>query len=116
MSQNKKTVEKYMAAYRIHDHAGVLATLTDDVIWFVPGAFTKRGKAEFDKEIEGDGSFEGKPDINVTRLTEEGDVVIAEGTVLTHKKGGEPVRMAFCDVFEMREGLISKLISYLMPL
>ena len=115
MTANKKTVERYMSAFRIHDHAGVLACLTDDVVWHIPGAFTKRGKAEFDKEIEND-AFEGKPDINVTRLTEEGDVVVAEGTVLAHKKGGEPFRLAFCDVFEMQDGLISKLISYLMPL
>ncbi|MDX6769903.1 MAG: nuclear transport factor 2 family protein [Elusimicrobiota bacterium] len=116
MSINKQTVERYMAAYRRLDHPAVLACLTDDVVWYVPGAFTKRGKAEFDKEIDGDGCFEGKPDINVTRLSEEDGVVVAEGTVLTHKKGGEPVRLAFCDVFELRGGLISKLTSYLVSL
>lgn len=114
MSENKKTVERYMAAYRVFDHAGVLDCLTDDVEWVVPGAFVKHGKDAFDKEIEGDGCFEGKPDIKVTRLTEEGDVVVAEGSVLTRLKGGQTVRLVFSDVFEMRGGKIRKLISYLV--
>jgi ketosteroid isomerase-like protein len=116
MSENKKTVTAYMAAYRVFDHAGVLACLTDDIEWVLPGAFVKRGKDEFDKEIEGDGCFEGKPDIKVSRLTEEGDVVVAEGTVLTHLKGGKTVNLAFCDVFEMRGGKIRKLTSYLVEI
>ncbi len=116
MSVNKKTVERYMAAFHVHDHAGVLDCLTDDVQWVLPGAFVRNGKAEFDKEIEGDDCFEGKPDIKVSRLTEEDGVVIAEGTVRTHLKGGKPLNMVFCDVFEMQGGRIRKLTSYLMNL
>ena len=110
---NKQTVEAYMEAFRHTDHAAVLACLTDDVEWHIPGAFTIAGKEAFDKEIEND-AFTGKPEITTTRLTEENDVVVAEGTVRTRKKDGEVVNLVFCDVFEMREGKIRKLISYLM--
>ena len=51
MSENKRTVDAYMAAFRITDHEGVLACLTDDVEWEVPGAFNIHGKVAFDKEI-----------------------------------------------------------------
>lgn len=115
MSANKKTVEAYMAAYRVHDHAGVLGTLTDDVEWVLPGAFHKKGKAAFDAEIEND-CFEGRPDIRCHRMTEEGDVVICEGKVKTKPKGQPELWMAFVDVFEFRGGRIAKLTSYLMPL
>jgi ketosteroid isomerase-like protein len=113
MSQNKRTVETYMRAFGESDHAQVLSCLTDDIEWVIPGLFQITGKPAFDKEIEND-AFTGKPDIAVARLTEEHDVVIAEGTVQTQKKDGELVHLAFCDVFEMQDGKIRRLISYLM--
>ena len=113
MTENKRTVEAYMSAFRVTDHAGVLACLTDDVEWLLPGAFHARGKEAFDREIEND-AFTGSPDIRVSRLTEENDVVIAEGTVGAHLKDGTPFHLAFCDVFEMRGGKIARLTSYLV--
>ena len=115
MSANKKVVEEYLAAFRESDHARVLATLTEDVQWVIPGAFHKKGKPAFDAEIENP-AFEGKPDIRHQRLTEEGGVVVCEGRVKTKKKGGPELWLAFCDVFELRGGKIAKLTSYLMPL
>lgn len=102
-----------MEAFSRSDHTAVLSCLTDDVEWEIPGAFLLAGKAAFDKEIEND-AFEGRPDIAVTRMTEENDVVMAEGTVRARRKSGESMDMAFCDVFEMRGGKIRRLISYLM--
>ena len=113
-TQNKRTVEKYMESYNRLDHAEILSCLTDDVEWVMPGAFHVRGKEAFDREIESP-CFEGKPAIVVTRLIEENDVVIAEGTVQTTEKGGKKVFLAYCDVFEMQCGKVRKLTSYVMP-
>ena len=66
-----------------------------------------------DGEIENP-AFTGHPEITVSRLTEEDDVVVAEGTVLARPREGTPIRLAMCDVFEMRDGLIRRLTSYLM--
>ena len=115
MTPNKQTVETYLEAFRHTDHARILACLTDDVEWLIPGAFHSHGRAEFDTHIESD-HFTGKPVITLNRLTEENDVVIAEGTVRAQLKAGPLLNLAFCDVFEMREGLIRKLISYLVTL
>jgi uncharacterized protein len=114
MSENKTIVERYMRCFHDLDHAGVLACLTDDVEWVLPGAFHHKGKQAFDHEIENP-AFEGKPRISVIRLVEDGDVVVAEGTVVTKPKGGPEVLLAFCDVFELRDGKIKKLTSYLVP-
>ena len=84
-----------------------------DVEWIIPGAFHLKGKAAFDKEIEND-AFVGPPEIKVTRLTEEHDVVIAEGNVRTAKKAGGFLNLVFCDVFVMRDTKIRQLTSYLM--
>lgn len=113
MSENKRVVESYMEGFRRSDHAAVLACLADDVEWLIPGAFHLHGKKDFDREIVGAG-FEPRPEITITRLTEENDVVIAEGSVRTRRTSGEVIALEFCDVFEMRDGKIRRLISYLM--
>jgi uncharacterized protein len=71
-----------------------------------------RGKQAFDKEIEND-AFVGSPEIVVTRMIEEGDVVVAEGSVRTHKRDGDALSLRFCDVFVMEAGKIRRLTSYL---
>jgi uncharacterized protein len=113
MSERKKTVDTYMDAFRAGDHARVLSCLTDDVEWEIPGAFHIHGKEAFDKHIE-DEAFVGHPQITVTRMTEEGDVIVAEGVVRTERKDGVVLTLAFCDVFEMRGSRIRRLSSYLM--
>jgi uncharacterized protein len=112
-TENKRTVERYMEGFRQTDRAQILSCLTDDVEWLVPGAFQVRGKQEFDKHIVDEG-FVGSPLITVSRLTEEDDVVVAEGSVRTERSDGAVMNLAMCDVFEMRGGKIRRLTSYLM--
>jgi ketosteroid isomerase-like protein len=89
--------------------------LTDDVKWIIPGMFEAEGKAAFDKEIENE-AFVGRPDITVTRIVEQSDVVVVEGSVRSKKKAGGELKVVFCDVFLMRDGKIRQLTSYLMEL
>ena len=112
MTENKRTIEQYMAGFRASDHAQILSCLTEDVEWEIPGMFHSRGKAAFDKEIEND-AFVGRPDIVVTRMIEEDDVVVAEGSVRTQKRDGGALSLRFCDVFVMEAGRIRRLTSYL---
>ena len=109
---NKHVIEQYMAGFRVTDHALILSCLTDDVEWEIPGMFHSRGKAAFDREIEND-AFVGHPDIVVTRMIEEGNVVVAEGSVRTRKCEGGELHLRFCDVFDMEDGKIRRLTSYL---
>ncbi len=113
MTENKKTIERYLEGFRRSDHAMVLSCLTDDVEWVIPGMFHIRGKQAFDNEIENE-AFTGRPTIVLTRLTEENDVVFAEGTVRAQRKDGGVLRAVFCDAFEMEGAKIKKLTSYLM--
>jgi ketosteroid isomerase-like protein len=113
LSANKRVVEEYLEGFRRGDHSMILDCLADDVEWEIPGMYHRVGKEEFDKEIESE-CFIGRPAIESTRLTEENDVVIAEGAVRTERREGGFVLLKFCDVFEMENGKIAKLISYLM--
>jgi hypothetical protein len=49
-------------------------------------------------------------------MIEEDNIVIAEGTVRTKRRGADFINLVFCDVFEMKDGLINKLVSYLMEI
>ena len=113
MTDNKRTVETYMDGFRQSDRATVLSCLVDDVEWEIPGGFQLRGKQEFERHIVGEG-FKPKPMITVSRLIEEGDVVVAEGSVRTERTDGAVISLRFCDVFEMAGGRIRRLVSYLV--
>jgi ketosteroid isomerase-like protein len=113
MTSNKRTVEAYMDGFRKTDRQQILSCLTDDVEWVLPGAFHVRGKDDFATHIVDDG-FVDHPVITITRLIEEDDVVVAEGSVRAPKPDGAFLDLVFCDVFDMRNGKIWKLVSYLM--
>jgi ketosteroid isomerase-like protein len=112
MTPNKQTVQAYMDAFNKTDHVAILACLTEDVEWFIPGR-SRRRKSGVRQQIESD-AFVGHPIIKVARMTEENDVVVAEGNVRCTRKDGVVMHIEFCDVFEMRGAKIKRLVSYLM--
>ncbi len=112
MTPNKETVETYLDGFRKSDHEQILSCLSEDVEWEMPGVFHRVGKDAFDKEIENEG-FVGSPIITITRLVEEDDVVVAEGTVRHERDEGDALDAAFCDIFVMAGGKIERLTSYM---
>lgn len=113
MTPNKQTVNEYMEAFKVSNHKRILDCLTDDIVWEMPGIYQHVGKEAFDKEIEND-NFVGSPTIQIIKLVEENNIVIAEGAVQGNMKNGNILDAVFCDVFEMENGKIKKLTSYLM--
>jgi uncharacterized protein len=111
MTENKKTVMRYIDGFRTSDHEKILSCLTENIFWEMPGFFQLAGKEAFDKEIEND-LFEGKPEIDIVRLVEENNMVIAEGTVKSKFKDGNLLDAVFCDVFHMENGKIKQLTTY----
>ncbi len=112
MTGNKKIVEIYMDGFNKSDHKQILSCLTDDIEWEMPGTFHLFGKESFDKEIEND-AFIGSPAITITRMVEENNVVVAEGKVSARKRAGGGLNAVFCDVFDMENEKIKRLVSYL---
>jgi ketosteroid isomerase-like protein len=49
-------------------------------------------------------------------LTEEGDDVVAEGSVRAQKRDSDALNLRFCGVFVMQAGKIKRLTSYLMEI
>lgn len=115
MTHNKQTVQKYIKGFTRSDHGQILSCLSDDVEWLMPGAFHLSGKDAFDKEIENE-AFVGSPEIRITRMTEENDVVVAEGIVRCARRAGGFLNAVFCDVFLMQDAKIKQLTSYLVEI
>ncbi|MFD8686003.1 nuclear transport factor 2 family protein [Streptomyces sp. NPDC059651] len=116
MSRNKQTVERYLDGFRRNDHAQILSCLTDDIEWTVYGAFNLTGKEAYDAAIEGPG-FVSPPKLEVVRMIEEGDVVMAEiaGSVAVGDEN-TVMRMTMGEVFRMRDGLICERRAWVIPL
>lgn len=110
---NKHIVETYIDGFNKGDHAKILSCLTDDVVWEMPGLFHLVGKKEFDGEIEND-AFVGKPTIVLIRMVEEGNIVVAEGSVKSRFRNGDLLDAMFCDIFHFENGKIKLLTGYLM--
>jgi uncharacterized protein len=115
VSGRKAVVEKYFEGFRRSDHEQVLACLTDDVVWDLPGYRHLVGKEAFDEEIENE-DFVGSPTLVVDRVVEEGDTVVAIGRGEGTHKSGTRHRFVYADVFTFRNSHIRRVESYLVPL
>jgi ketosteroid isomerase-like protein len=115
MTIRQQIVHDYFEGFRRSDHAAILACLTDDVVWYIHGVRTTRGKAEFDDEIENP-AFEGSPDLTVDRTIEAGDVVVVTGTGQGRHREAGPFRFAYNDLFTFRGDLIAQVDSYIVAL
>ena len=114
-SIRKAAVEAYFEGFRRSDHTMILALLTADVRWDMPGFKHLRGKSAFAAQIENPG-FEGSPVLTIDRLVEEGETVVAIGEIIASPRGAASVRLAYCDVFTFAGELIDRVESYLVPL
>ncbi len=108
MSQNIETVETYLDGFRKNDHQQILSCLTDDIEWTVFGAFHLIGKQAYDKAIAGAPDFIDPPTLEVVRMVEQNDVVMAELTGTVRRAAGGEMRMSMAEVFVMRDGKIAE--------
>jgi ketosteroid isomerase-like protein len=115
MSRNVQTVETYLDGFRKSDHAQTLSCLTDDIKWTVFGYFQLTGKEAYDAAIESPG-FAGPPQLDVVRMVEQGDVIMAELTGTATRDNGEVMRMSMAEVFVMRDGKIAERRAWVIEL
>jgi ketosteroid isomerase-like protein len=115
VSARKAIVERYFDGFRRSDHEQILSCLTDDIVWDIAGFKHLEGKDAYDSEIE-NAAFVGSPILDVDRLIEEGDAIVAIGRGSSTLADGTPFEFAFCDVFTFAGELIGWRESYVVPL
>ena len=116
MSHNIVTVNRYLDGFRNNDHDQILSCLTDDIEWTVFGAFRLTGKEAYDKAIDAAPEFIDPPELEVVRMVEQGDVVMAELTGTAKRAAGGELRMSMAEVFVMRDGKIAERRAWVIPL
>jgi uncharacterized protein len=110
MSANRNLIEAYLGTT---DRSQAGRFLADNVEWVEwgegvpPTGVITRGKEAF---IQNFGSDDLRSEIH--RITEEGNVVVAEGTAHVTKKDGNHLSVRFVDIFEVENGKIKRLNSF----
>ena len=90
----------------------MLPMLTEDVErWEVGAPNRTHGKKEFEREVQ-PGADVTKLTNSITRLVEEGDVVVSEGTVQVSKKDGSVINVGYCDVWEFEGEKVKRITAY----
>ncbi|MDA1010004.1 MAG: nuclear transport factor 2 family protein [Chloroflexi bacterium] len=116
MSRNTDTINTYLEGFRKNDHAQILSCLTDDIEWTVFGAFHLTGKEAYDQAIDGAPMFIDPPELEVVRMVEQDDVVMAELTGVARRAAGGEMRMSMAEVFVMRDGKIAERRAWVIEL
>ena len=116
MSENIDTVTAYLDGFRKNDHGQILSCLTNDIKWTVFGAFQLSGKDAYDKAIDGAPEFIDPPELEVVRMVEQNDIVMAELTGTARRAAGGEMRMSMAEVFVMRDGKIAERRAWVIPL
>jgi len=116
MSQNIETINIYLDGFRKNNHEQILSCLTDDIEWTVFSAFHLTGQEAYDKAIDGGPEFIDPPELEIVRMIEQGDVVMAELTGTAKRAAGGEMRMSMAEVFVMRYGKIAERRAWVIPL
>ncbi len=109
LSPNKHLITTYMNADR--SKSGEL--MTDDIQWVEwvdgvpPAGSVNEGKAAVMGNA-GDDVLRNE----ITRMTEEGNVVVVEGICHVTKKDGSTLKVRFCNVFELKGGQVKRQDSF----
>jgi ketosteroid isomerase-like protein len=116
MSRNIDTVNAYLDGFRRNDHEQILSCLAEGIKWTVFGAFQLTGKEAYDKAIDGAPEFIDPPELEVVRMVEQGDVVMAELTGTAKRTAGGEMRMSMAEVFVMHDGKIAERRAWVIVL
>jgi ketosteroid isomerase-like protein len=119
--ESRRVVDEFMAAMNRMDVAAVVALLTDDTTWTMPGDLPVSGRHEGRETVLGDflanaaALFEpGSLRFELETVTTEGRYAIAEYTGTGRAADGQrDYRNHYCMVFELRDGRISAVREYL---
>ena len=111
---HKEIVREINRGFELNDAEMILKHIADDVVWFVPGAFTAKGKDEFRQHIREEG-FSGNPIIKTKNEISEGDYLAVEGEVTTALSSGVVIYLYFHNTYHFENNKVKSMTSYLVP-
>jgi uncharacterized protein len=108
---NNETIHQVIDAFDNNDTESILGLVTNNVEWHMLGDQVIKGK---------DGMkafFEKNADMKMLTSTKdhiivEGDRAAVDGHVQCTDKNGKLMDMYYCDVYELEQGKVKKMVSY----
>lgn len=117
VEENRKVVEKMLAAFTAGRMDEVLGSLSDSATWWIAGTFPLSGtktKKEFAELVGGIGdTVEGTLRLSPKAWTAEGDRVAVEVESYAKLKNGRVYNNFYHFLFEVKNGKIQKVKEYL---
>ena len=114
LSRNKEIIRRLNKGFEEGDEEKILSCLSDDVQWWVIGAFTATGKEEYRKQITNE-NFTGTPIITIINEIAEGDRVAVEGKVHSQMRNGNLFKAFFHNAYLLENEKVISMTSYLVP-
>jgi ketosteroid isomerase-like protein len=114
MGQNMQVVEAMMAAWKRRDVEGFIATLADDIEYhWHPTKRPAVGKDKMRKFLSNYEAGFDQQEWTIRHSSETGNVLFVEGMeVLVDRSTGAKMDNPFVQVFELRDGLITRMRDY----
>jgi steroid delta-isomerase-like uncharacterized protein len=111
------SLEAFLDAFNAHDVDAIMSFFTDDCVLDMPRGPTPGGRRLTGKEDVRKGiqsRFDGIPDVHYgdDRHWSCGDRGVSEWTIRGTQATGEPIEVRGCDLFEFRDGKISRKDSF----
>ncbi len=117
MGEHMKAVEAMMAAWKKRDVEGFIATLADDIEYhWHPTKRPAIGKDKMRKFLANYEQGFDQQEWTIRHSAEAGNVLFVEGMeVLVDRSTGARMDNPFVQVFELRDGLITRMRDYYDP-
>ncbi|MDN3581793.1 nuclear transport factor 2 family protein [Mucilaginibacter flavus] len=111
MNNNRNVIIDFNTAFDKGNSEGIARFISDDFEWHLLGDSIIKGKANVLK------FFAEHPDMKIITVSKDyiivdGDKASVAGEVQCTDKSGQVYDMYYCDVYELANGLITKMISY----
>jgi steroid delta-isomerase-like uncharacterized protein len=105
-------LEALLDAFNAHDLDAIMSCFTEDCVFDTPAGQRLVGTEQVRAGFQA--RFDGIPDIHYgdERHWTSGDRGVSEWTIRGTRATGEPIEVRGCDLFEFRDGKISRKDSY----
>lgn len=112
MKGNKQLLIKANQAITKGDNEGFLAFCTEDTVWNFLGDITLNGKEALRQWMKE--NYVEPPKFNVSNMVEEGDFVVALGTITSKDKNGKIINSLYSDVWRFENGKMAELQAFVI--
>lgn len=108
---NREIIEKVVAAFDDNDSEAILSYMTADIEWHMIGDEVISGKEAMKATFNMDMKM-----ISSTKkhFIADGDQVMVDGEVVCGNEKGEQIEMYYCDIYELENGKVRKMYSYVI--